>query len=97
MFSAVRVYRCDLGAFDLNDTRVTPVDLAHTIHVAWVNTMQRGREGVIQRYLTWRCETAEIDGARVTNRCVTPEGQRVPDLIREIDCSNGELRAVEVQ
>lgn len=96
MFSAVRVYRCDLNAFDLDDGRATPVPLGRTIHVAWINTMQRGREGVIQRYLTWRCAHAEVGGARVVNRCTTPEGEQVPDLVREIDCASGELRAVEV-
>ncbi len=97
MFSAVRVSRCQLGAFDLDEGRATPVPLGRTIHVAWINTMERGREGVIRRYLGWRCANAEVAGARVVNRCTTPEGQRVPDLVREVDCASGQLTSVVVE
>jgi len=96
MFSAVRVYRCDLAAYDVNDGRQTQVNLGRTIHVAWITTMRRSREGVLQRYLSWRCDTADVDGARVVNRCVTPEGDQVPDVVRQIDCADGAITAVEV-
>lgn len=89
MFSAVRVYRCDLSAVDLDDGVESPVALGRTIHVAWVNTMRRGREGVMDRYLSWRCAETEIDGARLVNRCVTPEGETVDPLVREIECESG--------
>lgn len=97
MFSAVRVYRCDLAAYDVNDGQQSRVDLGRTIHVAWVTTMRRNREGVLQRYLSWRCENNEIDGARVVNRCVTPEGDQVPDVVRQIDCDDGAITSVEVR
>jgi len=97
MFSAVRVYRCDLAAYDVNEGRQSQVNLGRTIHVAWITTMRRSREGVLQRYLSWRCETADVDGARVVNRCVTPEGDQVPDVVRQIDCDDGAITAVEVR
>lgn len=97
MFSAVRVYRCELSALDFDGGSGTPVRLDATIHAGWITTMRRGRESVIRRYLRWRCEAAAVTGARVTNRCTTPEGERVPDVVREIDCASGALRAMEIE
>ena len=45
--------------------------LMQTMHVAWVNTLRRSREGVMRRYLTWRCDNADVAGARVENRTST--------------------------
>ncbi len=97
MFSDVRVYRCQLGAYDIDDGRATPVNLPATIHVAWINTMRRSREGVLRRYLRWRCDVEDIDGARVVNQCRTPEGESVPRVVREIDCGSGHVTSVEVE
>lgn len=91
MFSAVRVYRCDLSALETRDGAERPTRLISTIHVAWINTMRRGREAVIHRYLEWRCDQEGVEAARVVNRCTTPEGNRVPDLVRTIDCESGEI------
>ncbi|HUF75145.1 MAG TPA: hypothetical protein VMM35_02660, partial [Longimicrobiales bacterium] len=74
MFSAVRVYSCDLNAFETREGHERPTPLMSTIHVAWITTMRRGREGVIRRYLRWRCEQEGVEAARVINRCTTPEG-----------------------
>lgn len=92
MFSAVRVYSCDLSAFETRAGVERPTRLMSTIHVAWITTMRRGREAVLRRYLRWRCDQEGVEAARVVNRCTTPEGNRVPDLVRAIDCDTGDIR-----
>lgn len=90
MFSAVRVNRCNLAAYDEVEGRRTQVNLMQEIHVGWVTTMRRNREAVMRRYLSWRCETEEIDGARLTNVCVSPEGNQTLTM-RAIDCASGTI------
>jgi len=97
MFSDVRVYQCQLGAYDIHDGRGTPVNLPSTVHVAWINTMRRSREDVLQRFLRWRCEDAVVDGVRIVNQCRTPEGESVPPVVREIECTTGHITSVEVE
>jgi hypothetical protein len=91
MFSAVRVYRCQLRAFETAGGVERPKRLMSTIHVGWITTMRRNREAVMRRYLRWRCEQEGVEGARLVNRCVTPEGNRVPDVVRAIDCGTGAI------
>ncbi|MFK7987348.1 MAG: hypothetical protein AB8I08_15090 [Sandaracinaceae bacterium] len=91
MFSAVRVYRCELTAFESRAGRELPTNLMSTVQVGWITTMRRSREDVLRGYLRWRCEQDDVEAARVVNRCRTPEGNTVPDVVREIDCSTGTL------
>ena len=91
------MYQCQLSAYDIEDGRGAPVNLMSTVHVAWINTMRRGREGVLQRYLRWRCETTDVDGARVLNQCRTPAGEPVAPLVREIECATGHLTSVDIE
>jgi hypothetical protein len=91
MFSAVRVYDCNFAAYDTRAGREEPVPLMSTIHVAWITTLRRGREAVMERYLGWRCEQEGVSAARVVNRCTSPEGNQVPDVVRSIDCARGEV------
>lgn len=93
MFSAVRVYSCELTAFETRNGREQPKSLTSTIHVAWITTMRRNREAVMRRYLRWRCEQEGVEAARLVNRCTTPEGARIPDVVRSIDCASGALIA----
>lgn len=90
MFSAVRVYQCQLAAFDDVGGVPTQVPLMREIHVGWVTTMRRNRQAVQERYLRWRCDENEIEGARIVNRCTSPEGRR-EDVIRTIDCESGKI------
>lgn len=92
MFSAVRVNRCNLEAFDRTEGRQVPVPLMQEIHVGWITTIRRNREAVMERYLRWRCEEQEVEGARLQNVCISPEGNRV-DTILDIDCDSGDITA----
>jgi hypothetical protein len=90
MFSAVRMQACDLTAFETTDGTTRRVSLMETIHVAWITTLRRNREAVMERYLEWRCEEG-VESARLENRCRTPEGRDVPTVVREIDCASGRI------
>ncbi|MEQ8459018.1 MAG: hypothetical protein RLO52_06165 [Sandaracinaceae bacterium] len=91
MFSNVRVYRCDLGAFETRDGYERPVNLMETIHVGWGSLLRRNREPVMDAWLEWRCEQEGVSAARLLNRCVSPAGERAPDVRRAIDCERGEI------
>lgn len=91
MFSAVRVYSCNLNAFETRGGAEAPVNLMSTIHVGWITTLRRNREAVMERYLEWRCEQDSVEAARLVNVCTTPEGNRVPDVVRTIDCAEGRV------
>jgi hypothetical protein len=92
MFSAVRMHRCDVAAFETADGAERQVRLIETIHVAWITTFQRNREACMEQYLEWRCEHEDVERARLTNDCVSPDGDRVPTIVREIDCRTGAIR-----
>lgn len=96
MFSAVRMHRCDLRASETVNGHERPVRLMQTIHVAWVTTLERNREAVMQRYLRWRCTQNGVERARLVNRCVSPDGREVDPIVREIDCASGEISRGEV-
>lgn len=91
MFSNVRVYRCDLGAFETRSGYERPVSLMQTIHVGWGSLLRRNRPAVMDAYLEWRCEQEGVTAARLLNRCVSPAGEAVPDVVRRIDCADGAL------
>lgn len=91
MFSAVRMQQCDIAASETTHGVTRPVRLIETIHVAWINTLRRNREAVMERYLEWRCEQDGVSRARLENECRTPDGREVPTIVREIECASGEI------
>lgn len=93
MFSAIRMHECDLSATEMASGAERPVRLMQTIHAGWVTTLRRNREAVMTRYLRWRCTQEGVESARLTNRCVSPEGRAVDPIVREIDCSTGDITA----
>lgn len=93
MFSAVRMQECDIRASETKNGRSEPVRLMATVQAGWVNTLRRNREAVWERYLEWRCEQPDVERARLENRCTTPEGERLPVIVSEIDCASGAITA----
>ena len=93
MFSAVRMQECNIAASETVDGARRPVRLMETIQVGWITTLRRNREAVMQRYLEWRCEQEGVERARLVNECRTPEGRRVPTIVRDIDCATGAITA----
>lgn len=100
MFSAIRVYGCRTWAFDLHEapgggTEPQALKLSQVVHVAWITTMRRNRRDVIHAFLQRRCEEPGVVGARVVNRCSTPDGERIGPLKYERDCETGEVTEPE--
>ncbi len=91
MFSAIRMHECSLRATETVNGASREVPLMQTVQAGWVTTLNRNREAVMQRYLRWRCEQEGVERARLHNACVSPEGRRVPPVVREIDCASGEI------
>lgn len=92
MFSAVRMHRCALTAYETRGGVEQPVSLHTQVQAGWVTTLERNREAVVERYLRWRCEAEGLSAARLENRCTSPEGRSVPPVLRAIDCASGALR-----
>lgn len=91
MFSAVRIQQCDIRASETRSGRTEPVRLMATVQAGWVTILRRNREAAMERYLEWRCEQPGVTRARLENQCRTPEGERLPTIVREIDCASGRI------
>lgn len=91
MFSDVRLQECGVRATEVANGSERIVPLQRTIHVAWITTLRRNRSAAVRRYLRWRCEQGGVTSARLQSDCVTPEGERLPPLVRTIDCASGEI------
>ncbi len=90
MFSEIRMYGCQTAAFDVgpsgNEQRI---DLARTIHPAWLNTLSRNRRDVILAFLRRRCREPDVRSVRLVNTCQTSDGKSVPAVVWERDCTSG--------
>jgi hypothetical protein len=91
MFSAVRVQSCETYATERVSDGERPIDLNRAIHRAWVTTLSRNRADTIRAFLRRRCDEEGVTSVKVVNRCVEPDGERVPDLVYERDCESGEV------
>lgn len=94
MFSAVRLKRCTIEAFDADPrdaqgVNAARVDLAQAVHASWARSLTRGREYVIERFLGTRCEHEGVRVATMTRRCHWPSGRRMPDDYYVLDCEAG--------
>jgi hypothetical protein len=93
MFSAVRMYECQMTVTETDASGPQPFDLRRSIHGAWAHAMQLNREAVIRRFLRWRCTQEGVVAVRVENRCREPDGGEVPLVRREIRCESGAIEA----
>ncbi len=71
MFSAVRVQKCRVGAFEKQrgDSSDRPIELRAVLHSAWIHGLERGRTRVIERFLATRCHNPEISEVELLRRC----------------------------
>ena len=95
MFSAVRLRRCSVEAFDgdLGSATASPpavrVDVAQAVHASWARSLARGRSYVIERFLATRCSGEGVRAATMVRRCQWPSGRRQPEDRYVFDCSAG--------
>ena len=94
MFSAVRLKRCSVEAYDgdLRDAAASPsaprVDLAQAAHASWARSLSRGRTYVIERFLAMRCLQDGVRAATLVRRCQWPSGRRQPEDRYLFDCAS---------
>lgn len=92
MFSAVRAQECGVLAAETVHGSTRLVNLQHTIHEAWITTLERNREAVAERYLRWRCTHEGVSAATLETRCLSVDGRPLPPRTRTIDCATEVIR-----
>lgn len=95
MFSAIRLHRCSPSASEARNGPLEPVDLERVIHRAWINTMGRNRQDVVEAYLERRCEEDGVTRVELRNDCVTAEDIPLAPQNYTRDCGTGEVTLPE--
>jgi hypothetical protein len=91
MFSAIRLKRCSVDAFDGERKDAPRIDVSRALHASWAGSLARGRGRVIERFLATRCEVPEVRVASLTRRCTSPSGRRLPLHRYRYDCATGRM------
>ena len=93
MFSAVRLKRCTVTAYDdeAAEKEERPVTMAHAAHASWVHSMTRGRQRVIERFLATRCTPESGATPVLRRRCAWPSGRTLPSESYRYDCAAGRM------
>ncbi|MFO0692473.1 MAG: hypothetical protein U0230_02865 [Polyangiales bacterium] len=95
MFSAVRLHTCETTAEETRLTpdgpRTSPIDLARTLHVAWLDHLGRNRRAVVHAFLERRCREVGVVRVRVVNDCVTADDRALPPIEYTLDCATHRL------
>ncbi len=79
MFSAVRMRRCEVSAYDVHGQSRGRVEIGQQLHASWVRSLERGRPTVIDRFLATRC-AAGADEAQLERRCREPSGEAIAPM-----------------
>ena len=88
MFSAIRLKRCSVDAFDGElDAEAPRIDVSRAIHASWSSSLARGRHRVIEAFLATRCSRPEVGVASLTRRCRSPSGRRLPVHLYRYECA----------
>jgi hypothetical protein len=85
MFSAVRMRRCEVSAYDVRGSSRLPVDIPGVLHASWIRSLERGRAKVIDRFLATRC-TAGAEEAQLERRCREPSGRTLQPMLYRRPC-----------
>jgi hypothetical protein len=79
MFSAVRLRRCEVVAYDVDEGGRARVELKRVLHASWIRSLERGRANVIERFLATRCR-ARVRESVLERRCTEPSGTVMPPM-----------------
>jgi hypothetical protein len=85
MFSAIRLRRCEVAAFDVRGPSRRRVDLTHVLHASWIRSLERGRASVIDRFLATRCGS-DVEEAQLERRCREPSGSAMEPMMYRRAC-----------
>lgn len=90
MFSAIRLRRCEVRAWDEVAEGQRPVNLATALHASWQRLLDRGRRSVIEHFLERRCDEGSR-GAVLERSCTAPSGAQLPVESYRYDCAASRL------
>jgi hypothetical protein len=90
MFSDTRLRACTVDAFEMDDGDMLAIDLPHVLPAPWVSLIERNLGAVIERFLTWRCARADVDGVSTIVTCFDAAEGTSETTERAIDCESGE-------
>jgi hypothetical protein len=89
MFSGVRLKRCQVSAFGLDDAGSEfELRLAGALHGSWLHALERGRQRVIERYLVTHCQSG-VRSVKLERRCSDVRHGSVPAERYVYDCRSG--------
>jgi len=91
MFSGVRLKRCTALLREQQGGRAVPVPLRGALHSSWIHAVERGRQRVIERFLSARCDRG-ADSVLLERRCQRVEPGRPTEIERHhMDCATRNL------
>ncbi|MGM0577952.1 MAG: hypothetical protein ACQEXJ_19655 [Myxococcota bacterium] len=91
MFSAYRMKRCGVGVWERTaegpDAPARSVEPYAEMQAGWVSGLRMARPDVVERFVTWRCDRAEVASVHLRWRCVTPQGERADPNPVDVECA----------
>lgn len=91
MFSAVRVQRCRVRAFESLGAEQRRIDLDSALHSGWVRALERGRERVIERLLRTRCRQRSVTSSELRRDCEDAADRELGVERFAFDCQSAKL------
>ncbi|MFT3923535.1 MAG: hypothetical protein QM778_13460 [Myxococcales bacterium] len=97
MFSGVRLKHCSVSAREHGEQlRNRSVPLRGALHGSWVHAIERGRERVIERFLSSRCSPS-VSQVTLERRCEGVDDSRIYEReVYEYACASQVLRQQEI-
>jgi len=91
MFSAIRLYQCNVELQEGPTDAARPVRLGRVVHQAWINHLRRNREEVAEALLLRRCAEPAVDEATILTTCRSSTGEPLPLTRYHRDCDTEEF------
>ena len=91
MFSATRLYQCNVEFREGRANATRPVRLGGVVHQAWINHLRRNRAEVAAALLLRRCEEPTVEEASITTICQSANGEALPQTRYLRDCDADEF------
>jgi len=90
MFSAVRMYQCNVQMREGSSDSMVPVRLGRIVHQAWINHLRRNRDSVALRLLEQRCEIASPNRVEIQTQCQDATGTPIEPTLYLRNCESQE-------
>ena len=100
IFSALAIapYRCDVRVqeFAPGEQLGREVDLARTLHDAWIAGLRLGQDAVVRQFLHTRCGSSSlVEAVEFSRLCRREDRAPAPHMRVRLDCRSGAISAQE--